>query len=204
MEHLPVTALKPVEQVQIISNALLPFCKKHWFESNKKIKFSYRNAPVCYLLLEGTVTIRRGKDSLVVSNAYAPTVLGLTNLLTPVDKDYYLRVESRATIAVIVANSARRIISEMQLWENVSALMSYMICRQASHSSRMIVKNNYEMVYANVLKLMREPQEFREGTTVAKYIQDRTLLSRSGIMRALAELKNKKIIVMNDGYLISA
>ncbi|MBS3045963.1 helix-turn-helix domain-containing protein [Enterobacter mori] len=203
MEHISVTDLKPVKHIERIINGLLPSSKKHFFECNKKIGFTYNNTSVCYLLLEGTVTIRRKGDSLVLSNAYAPSVLGLANILAPIVSDYYLRVESRATLAVVNACVAEKIIDNADLWKSASTLMSYVIYRQASHSSRMIVKTNYEIVYANVLKLMREPHDFRKNTTVAKYIQDRTLLSRSGIMKALAELKEKKLISMENGFLVS-
>ena len=49
---------------------------------------------------------------------------------------------------------------------------------------------------------MQEPEAIRKNTTAAAYIKSRTYLSRSGVIRILAELRTGKYITMERGVLI--
>jgi CRP-like cAMP-binding protein len=50
--------------------------------------------------------------------------------------------------------------------------------------------------------LMNEDENFRRSITVERYIREKTQLSRSGVMRILADLKTGGFIEMEDGRLI--
>ena len=53
-----------------------------------------------------------------------------------------------------------------------------------------------------LVELMQEPEAIRQNITAAAYIKSRTYLSRSGIMRILAELRTGKYITMERGVLV--
>ncbi len=49
---------------------------------------------------------------------------------------------------------------------------------------------------------MTESEAFRASTTVEKYIRTKTHLSRSGILKILAELKTGGYVEMDEGRLV--
>ncbi len=49
---------------------------------------------------------------------------------------------------------------------------------------------------------MLEPSRIRKSMTAAGYIMDKTLLSRSGIMRILKQLREAKYIILERGILV--
>ena len=47
----------------------------------------------------------------------------------------------------------------------------------------------YEMIRQQLIKLMEEDESYRSSVTAERYIREKTHLSRSGVMRILADLK---------------
>jgi len=60
----------------------------------------------------------------------------------------------------------------------------------------------YELIRKHLLELMDEDESFRERITAERYIRDKTQLSRSGVMRILADLKAGGYVEMEEGRLI--
>ena len=60
----------------------------------------------------------------------------------------------------------------------------------------------YEMIRQQLVLLMQEDDSFRRSVTAERYIRDKTHLSRSGVMRILADLKTGGFIEMEEGRLI--
>lgn len=61
----------------------------------------------------------------------------------------------------------------------------------------------YEMIRQQLLRLMEEDESYRSAVTAERYIRDKTQLSRSGVMRILADLKTGGFIEMEEGRLIT-
>lgn len=60
----------------------------------------------------------------------------------------------------------------------------------------------YDIIRFQLVELMQEPEAIRQNITAAACIKIRSWLSRSGIMRILAELRTGKYIIMDRGVLI--
>ena len=60
----------------------------------------------------------------------------------------------------------------------------------------------YEMIRQQLLRLMEEEADYRHSVTAERYIREKTQLSRSGVMRILADLKTGGFIEMEEGKLI--
>lgn len=63
--------------------------------------------------------------------------------------------------------------------------------------------NSYEKIKSQLYELMAETKEYRNSVSVEQYIRDKTLLSRSGVMRILSALKNGGYIEIERGILIN-
>lgn len=59
----------------------------------------------------------------------------------------------------------------------------------------------YEILRFQLLELMSEPVEFRENISAAQYIQQKTRLSRSSIMKILSQLKQGGFVRLENGTL---
>jgi CRP-like cAMP-binding protein len=57
------------------------------------------------------------------------------------------------------------------------------------------------MIRQQLVQLMDEDESYRRGIT-ERYIREKTQLSRSGVMRILADLKTGGFIEMEEGRLI--
>jgi len=60
----------------------------------------------------------------------------------------------------------------------------------------------YEMIRQQLIKLMDEDESYRNAITAERYIREKTQLSRSGVMRILADLKTGGFIEIEDGRLV--
>ncbi|HEX4501805.1 MAG TPA: helix-turn-helix domain-containing protein [Scandinavium sp.] len=192
---------KPLAEFDRIISALQSQAKKIECPANKKLTYLRRGVPVCYLILEGSATIRREGDSLVLGVAKGPTILGLTNMLHASTEQYYCRAESVLSVYYISDAKARDVIGKLNLWEDLCKVLSFIIYHQAKYTDDMVAQSAHEVICNNILKLMKEPEEVRDAISVARYVQERTLYSRSGIMRTIATLKQNGKIRLEDGHL---
>ncbi len=63
--------------------------------------------------------------------------------------------------------------------------------------------SSYEIIRFQLQELMNESERIRTSITAANYIKSRTYLSRSGIMRIIAELREAGYIELNRGILVA-
>jgi hypothetical protein len=93
-----------------------------------------------------------------------------------------------------------QIVSQQDLWEHFAKLLIYTASRVYEHCAQISQMSAYDIIRFQLVELMQEPDAIRKNTTAAAYIKSRTYLSRSGIMRILAELRTGKYITMARGY----
>ena len=80
-------------------------------------------------------------------------------------------------------------------------MLIYTAGRVYDHCTRISAPTSYDIIRAQLYELMRESNEFRQNITAANYIQSRTFLSRSSVMKILADLKKGGYIVTDRGVL---
>ena len=61
----------------------------------------------------------------------------------------------------------------------------------------------YEIIVHQLIELNNEPEAIKNKITAANYILSRTFLSRSGVMRTLAKLKQLGAIQLHRGILVT-
>jgi hypothetical protein len=83
-----------------------------------------------------------------------------------------------------------------------SNLLIYTASRVYEHCAQISQMSAYDIIRFQLVELMQEPEAIRLNMTAAAYIKSRTYLSRSGIMRILAELRTGKYITMERGVLM--
>lgn len=193
---------KPILEIQKIMDALLPHAHLKIIPAHRRFNYFNDNGNICYLILDGYIQLHRTLDGMVLSSVKAPMILGLSNQLIADAEDFYFTTETITTFSVLTALEATKIIKNHGLWEHLSVFQAYVIRHLTQLNAKLTALPAYEMTRNQLINLMSEPDEIRSNITAARYIQDRTKLSRSGIMRMLAHLKMGNYIKLEKGCLI--
>ncbi|QPK02322.1 helix-turn-helix domain-containing protein [Enterobacter mori] len=156
---------------------------------------------MCYLILEGTIAVYRRSDNMMLSTARNPAIFGLANL-TDIYFDDYLKTVTPCLIGVISTVRVNEIIKEKALWGLLSKQLMFTYNRLYNNVMPYGAPTAYEMIRQQLIKLMEEDEGYRTVVTAERYIREKTQLSRSGIMRILADLKTGGFIEMDEGRLI--
>lgn len=105
-------------------------------------------------------------------------------------------------MAVLPLTKVNEVITKENLWESLASLLVYTAGRVYDHCTRITAPSSYDIIRSQLYELMKESVEFRRNITAANYIQSRTFLSRSSIMKILADLKKGGYIITERGVLL--
>ena len=180
---------------------LQPYCTPRKTERGEQLDFKVNGQGVCYLILEGTVAVYRRNDNMMLSTARSPAVFGLANL-TDIYFDDYIKTINPFLIGEISTARVNDIIKEKSLWGLLSKQLMFVHGRLYNNVMPQGAPTAYEMIRQQLLNLIEEDESYRAAVTAELYIREKTHLSRSGVMRILADLKTGGFIEMEEGRLI--
>lgn len=200
-QSLPVSTAKPLVHIQKLMDCISPYAEIFTPSRGEALRYIYNNKRVCYLLHEGNVTLHRRGDGMILNSEKGPFLLGVSNLQTQ-HPHLYVRASEDVKISRISAERISLVIEKEQLWESLCHLIIYTASRIYEHCTVISQLSSYEIIRIQLLELMQESERFRMNVTAANYIQDRTYLSRSGIMRILSRLREDGHIELQRGVLL--
>lgn len=197
LERLKPTA--DIEQLMVHLNPGINIIKTY---NNQIINYDKNKVRQCFLLHKGSVSLYRMVDGMVLNTESAPYVFGMSTQLTQAEY-LYIRVHDAAEISMLPIARANEIISEHNLWKSLAYLLIYTATRVYDHCTKISALTSYDVIRYQLYELMSETESVRRSVTIAKYVQGRTFLSRSSIMKILAELKKGGYIITDKGMLVS-
>lgn len=156
--------------------------------------------PYCYLLRSGICKLHHGPDEILINTMYVPSIIGVGGVLAA-NTALFLQIQTSAVIATATTHEIRQTIARLNLWELLSRHVYRVTNRFFMLSSYLNAPTAYEILRFQLIELMREPLEFRENISAALYIQQKTRLSRSSIMKILAQLKQGGFVTLENGIL---
>ncbi|MCE9991724.1 helix-turn-helix domain-containing protein [Enterobacter asburiae] len=181
---------------------LQPYSTVRHCSRGEQLDLQVKGQSMCYLVLDGMVAIYRRSDKLLLSTSKPPAVFGLANI-PGLFFDDYLKVIEPSQIGVMTTAQVSEVIEEKNLWNLVSNHLIFMYNRLYSTVLSLGALTSYELICHQLNHLMVEDERFRLSVTAERYIRDKTQLSRSGVMRILADLKAGGYIDMEEGRLIN-
>lgn len=199
---LPVSTPKPIEHIQKIIDAVLPFTEVVVPLKGESISYMQNNKRFCYLLLEGSATLHRRGDGMILNSEKAPFLLGFGGLQAQHDH-LYVRVSPEAKICRLPSERLHLLLQRENLWQSLCCVVIYTASRVYENCTLNSQLSSYEIIKIQLIELMQEPDRIRLNVTAANYIQNRTYLSRSGVMRILSHLRDAECITLNRGVLMS-
>lgn len=192
---------KPVAHIEKLIKALSPYVT--YVSASKGQRFNYvkNGQPMCYLFDEGNVTVHDIHDGRVLSTAFGPAVLGISNYIITQEMAYITANQSMQLGIISVKDLARELEAN-DLWHPFSHLLLFTISHFIQLTSTQVKPTSYERIRMQILALNDESDEVKRKTNITHYIQERTLLSRSHVMMIISELKKGGNIEVVKGVLI--
>ncbi|EKS9201225.1 helix-turn-helix domain-containing protein [Enterobacter cloacae] len=195
-------ALKPITDIEKIIEQIAPFATPFRANKGEILRYNLGSKRTCYLLHKGSVTLNRRGDGMVLNSEQATFILGVSNQFSK-SENLYLRVNENAEMSRLPLERFNLLVESFGLWESVCKLMIYTASRVYEHCTLISQMSSYEIIRFQLQELMNESERIRTSITAANYIKSRTYLSRSGIMRILAELRNAGCIDLKRGVLLA-
>ncbi|HKM95728.1 MAG TPA: helix-turn-helix domain-containing protein [Buttiauxella sp.] len=200
-DDLTILNKKPIAEIEQLITSLNIESNKFETKPRQIINYMDSNERKCYLLHKGSVSLYRSIDGMVLNTESAPYVFGMSTQLT--DPDYiYIKTHDESEVSWMPLQVANEIIAQENLWQSLSALLIYTVTRVYDHCTKISSLSSYDLIRYQLYELMSETQEIRSSVSIANYIQSRTFLSRSSIMKILAQLKTGGYITTERGCLI--
>ncbi|SVS29407.1 cyclic nucleotide-binding domain-containing protein [Klebsiella pneumoniae] len=192
--------LKPFRHIEALIKHVLPAAERVVIGRGDVVHYYKDDIRQCFLLLQGSVALHRRGDGIVLNSESAPFILGVSSQFSSVH--LYVRALETSEIARVPLDCFNHIVAQLDLWEHFSKLLIYTASRVYEHCAQISQMSAYDIIRFQLVELMQEPDAIRQKITAAAYIKSRTYLSRSGIMRILAELRTGKYITMERGILL--
>lgn len=156
-------------------------------------------AEACIVLHEGIVAAYRPIDDLLIQNIHAPNLLGINLFID--SPHYYFRALTKIRYELIPLNKVKEIINQNNLWEHVAMHQMWLCSKLMDYLSYMTGVSTREIIIYCLECLKNEPEEIRNNKTVADYVIEKTLLSRSTVMKMLAIFKREGLVKTHKGLL---
>ena len=192
--------LKPFRHIEALIKHVLPAAERVVIGRGDVVHYYKDDIRQCFLLLQGSVALHRRGDGIVLNSESAPFILGVSSQFS--SEHLYVRALETSEIARVPLDCFNHIVAQLDLWEHFSKLLIYTASRVYEHCAQISQMSAYDIIRFQLVELMQEPDAIRQKITAAAYIKSRAYLSRSWIMRILAELRTGKYITMERGILL--
>lgn len=193
---------KPLRAISNLYSSLATQCTLMTKKAGTRLPWlNAKGKSQIYLLKNGEISVYRNHDNLLLATFRPPHILGVVEALHR-DNIYQMRVDTDASLLKIESQDAFTVIEKEFLWQDISLLLAYHISYLCYLENQLIQSRAYITVRSKLIELMNLPESFRMKITAIKYIQQRTVLSRSGILKIFAELKKGQYITLDKGCLV--
>ncbi|MDA8481279.1 helix-turn-helix domain-containing protein [Citrobacter sp. Awk 4] len=194
---MPPALNTPYPWSKMLVEALLPFATPQSYRKGIRLDFIEADKPICRIIVSGSVEAHRTADHLLVVRVSAPSILGLGI------SDSYIITAEPCKIATLSLAEVHQHIQELGMWEVLAKHMVVVSSKLFSYSRQLSAPTAYEVICSQLIELMHESESLRETLSVERFIRDRTHLSRSSIMKILADLRLGGYISIENGRLLA-
>jgi len=154
-----------------------------------------------FLLHEGTMAVYRSKDHLLMRYFEAPMIFGMNDLIDMTD-GMFLKACGDIRYEIMPTKQFIDVVDHNNLWKEAAYTLMYVIKRFAQVHQTTAGLTTYELIKLNLAALMDEKEDLRLSINASDYIQEKTHLSRSRVMKILSDLKIGGHIELQRGILM--
>lgn len=197
---------KPIDSIEKVM-AHFPVTQPFLMESGKILPLKQKNDTIpkkIFFLLDGAFigSTGEGDKKCNLGIATSPAIIGLGQLG---GTNAFIEFESISPCLIDTINldDFRNIIDNNNLWLDICKIMIPALGTLSIRASTSGLQSAYEIIRSYLIYMDNEKSfSIKERYTVVKYMQTFSRLSRSMILKILAELKVGGFIEMENGKLI--
>lgn len=156
----------------------------------------------CFLIREGVVNVCAEPNDRVIGILRAPAILGFITLLSNA-LNFKIYTVLECEIAVLSKEEAFSIIAKKNLWEVYAKHTEVVANRLYLNNLHITAPTSYGIIRNLIFELINQPDSIRNMITIERYVCEKSQLSRSGVLKILAKLKEGNYIVVEKGMLKS-
>jgi CRP-like cAMP-binding protein len=155
-----------------------------------------------HIIISGEVELRRTSDELSIFMVRRQYILGISNLYYNSEHVYGI-ASSNVVVRMVKKDDFVRLISENNLWPELSKILSWHICVMSKRDDVLVARSAYSVVREFLLEIHELITNHNRDINIYDYIQEYTNLARSTIIKILSDLKKGDYIVVEKGKLVS-
>ena len=165
-------------------------------------KLSTADSKCIHIIVSGEVEFRRESDELCMFSIEGPSIYGLSTMFGHSSHMYGL-VRSNTVVRSIPQDEFTRLISENNLWEDLTRLLSWYILLMSKRDDILVARSAYSVVREFLYEINELKVNHQRDINIYDYIQEYTNLARSTIIKILSDLKKGQYIVVEKGRLLN-
>jgi CRP-like cAMP-binding protein len=193
----------PIEETQLLFDLFNPYTEERKIKAKIKIKLdstSLIDHRKLIILVEGKAAIYRNSDNLLVTHLSPVSIFGIAELFAPNALNYF-KAETDCTIKTIIAEDVMTVLDKHSAWPTMTRLLSHNIKHLAYRDLMMVGNTTYGLIRNCIYEYNELPNEIQHTQSLSTYIESKTALSRSRVMKILLGLKTGGYIEMKRGRL---
>lgn len=152
------------------------------------------------ILHQGIISSCRASDDRLLANFSAPRLFGINLFLDP--SMLYFRACTDISYETMSLSEAEKTLDEQNLWKDVSINQMLTISQMLKYVNNMAGVSSYAQVIHCLYQLQSEPDIIRLHRTAADYAVDKSGLSRSTVMKLVAQFKAENKVTLRKGLLV--
>ncbi|WP_312414953.1 helix-turn-helix domain-containing protein [Pseudescherichia sp.] len=200
---------KPIKAIEKIFSHLLPYGKKIQLKKGKHYRINEEDEGVGLLLItDGLVSFINTDTGHFISTLYPPTIIGLSHgynafYNVPDSLRSTLYAETDADLIFIPLQTFIDTVDKQNLWHDVARILAHRIVTLMNKEKTYIGVDSYSIIKSMIQEVWLYPDHYRLQISLPKFIQNRSGLSRSRIMKILFDLKLGGYVNIVNGKLLS-
>lgn len=160
------------------------------------------------LMTNGIYSYCHAESNLYIATGFSPGIIGLVDgysLYYNIEErpQHYIVAETMCEGYLVPIENFLKCAEEFELWHDISRILAHRLMVMSAREGEIVGVNSYTTVRALLSELWMYPEDYRNQINVEKFIQRRSGLSRSQIMRVLSDLKKGDYLDIVMGKLIN-
>ncbi len=193
--------MKPINDINKIISVISDPSHIRTAKTRQVISTNTHQEPMTLVIHEDLLAAYRNSDHLLLRYFQAPLIVGL-NVLTDMNDGIFYKAYSDVRYELQPRETVLEKIDHAKLWRETAMLFMFGVKRFAEAHKNSAGLSTYELIRLNLQGLMEEEEELRLAINVSDYIQEKTHLSRSRVMKILSDLREGNYIEINRGILM--
>lgn len=191
---------RPVESIERLMSAVYPSATVYDLPRRRLIDIPTNDV---WLIERGMVAVYRNHGHQLVYIAATPLILGIRNLFSSPTEMLMAEFLDVNSVRRISPENLKKVLDEAGLWKDMASLISfYLECMLTSHY-RLVQRNDYEIIKGLIYEYTKLSEYVKERTTLAQYIIEKGLISRSNVLRIISILNKNGCITILKGRLLT-